>query len=1246
MPLTLRTLGQLQLLNDGELLLPRRRKELTLLAYLARRPAQCTTRTALATLFWGDRDDRHARQSLRQALLVLRQGLGTALEAEGEEVRLEVGALEVDAIDFESDVQAGRLAEATARWRGQFLEGQEDAGTEEFRDWVQVEREGLRGQFAAASARLVQAARERGDWTGALSAAERWCRMTPDDEQAQRTRMEVSGLRGGLAGMGEYAPVGSAGLLTPDLVGREEVFTRLTGAWAEAQQGAGVVVLVEGSAGTGKSRLLAELRRFVVNASPRAVLSSGRGYETERGRRYSTVRQILTAFAHAPGILAVPPEMLAALSAASPEIRERFSGLAEPASGEGFADAFRRAVQEVAAESPCLILCDDAGLADPASQDALASLVRNPPAGAMLLVATHGETLAGTELGSDLRQRAETLRLRLGPLALADIQRLVGSVLPVSPDLLAPLARHLHAASGGNPGLTVSLVGLLADEGILHQDARGVWQLTSSVTADTVPLPVDLRAAVESRRERLPDDARRLLDAAAVLGSPFRAEDAEAIADLAPAGRVSGLGVLLSRAWVREARAGLLEFTGEGTRRAVYDLIGPAERHRLHRGAHGRLRELSSRDSADSARLALHRSRGGERPAARRSALIGGGLALLPAAALLAWWLRSSAPPDPQSGPIVLAVEPFVSPSTPSDQGLARGVGDLVTRSLNGAGLIQVADSDRAAVTAVVRGQATENGEQVVLTASLVIARDGAVIGRVGAVGPRARVDSLAELLAARLLATAALLDQDRPGGAREPGTESLAAVKAYLRGERLFRAGIMARALDQMNEAIRADSQFARAWHRRAQIADWLNQPGVALSSIRRARALADRVSESERRLYPAYEAYLLGHFEQSEKLLRDALGYMAADPDARVALGETLLHGNWTRGRAMKEAESEFAETLRLRPTDPTARRHAGDLAYRRGDSVRGDSLYEAVYAGSQQWPSRSLTHLAALQAFSTRDTAKQSRVLDTLDTSGERLVALAAWVVSLYHPVPADVARIAALLVAPGRPTAARALGHNTLAYLAVGENDLASAASHLRSATSLAPEETLLLEGYLRLSGRLGSAADAPASIRTGLANLPPPDSASVERVVPETVHPLIARGGREYLLALAAMALGDRGGAAGGATRLELMGSRMGGFEAGLAHSVRARLALGVGDTARAVRELQGSWDGIQFEQGRASPLISRPADRVLMGDLLARTGRREEARGWYQSISELSPWDLAWLPLAQQGLATLDGTTR
>ena len=70
------TLGELQLVADDGTLLSRRAKPLVLLTFLARRSPRAVSRSELASLLWGERDESRARHSLRQTLLELGKLVG------------------------------------------------------------------------------------------------------------------------------------------------------------------------------------------------------------------------------------------------------------------------------------------------------------------------------------------------------------------------------------------------------------------------------------------------------------------------------------------------------------------------------------------------------------------------------------------------------------------------------------------------------------------------------------------------------------------------------------------------------------------------------------------------------------------------------------------------------------------------------------------------------------------------------------------------------------------------------------------------------------------------------------------------------------------------------------------------------------------------------------------------------------------------------------------------------------------
>src|SRR4051812_3191026 len=194
--LRLQTLGQLRFIGEGTTTLSSRRKELVLLAYLARRGPRPLGRAEAAALLWQERDEHRARQSLRQALLELRRIIGDGLVVEPERVWLAPKALELDASAFEEDVAAGRFETAVGRWQGDFLPGVEEVGGEELRAWLESEREGLRQRLRQALNQLVEAARRRGAWQEGLKWAELWIAELPLDQDAQVHVLQLLDLDG------------------------------------------------------------------------------------------------------------------------------------------------------------------------------------------------------------------------------------------------------------------------------------------------------------------------------------------------------------------------------------------------------------------------------------------------------------------------------------------------------------------------------------------------------------------------------------------------------------------------------------------------------------------------------------------------------------------------------------------------------------------------------------------------------------------------------------------------------------------------------------------------------------------------------------------------------------------------------------------------------------------------------------------------------------------------------------------
>jgi len=165
------------------------RKERALLALLALPPGERRSRHRLAGLLWGDRGDKQAGDSLRQAILRLRKAFDLVqplpLLTDRGSVTLDRAAVAVDVQDFEQLI-AKRTPQALVRaislYRGDLLDGL-DVGDPAFEEWLLVERQRLRDLVREALATLLESHLSGGERDQAGAA-----RLADADEDPRRER--------------------------------------------------------------------------------------------------------------------------------------------------------------------------------------------------------------------------------------------------------------------------------------------------------------------------------------------------------------------------------------------------------------------------------------------------------------------------------------------------------------------------------------------------------------------------------------------------------------------------------------------------------------------------------------------------------------------------------------------------------------------------------------------------------------------------------------------------------------------------------------------------------------------------------------------------------------------------------------------------------------------------------------------------------------------------------------------------
>ncbi len=150
-------------------------KRLALLIYLAAaQPGQLHRRDTLLALFWPERDEQHARNALSQSLSYLRRHLpDDALVSRGfDEVGIAPGSVAIDVVEFDSALREERWEAALSHYQGDFLHGFHVGSAGGFEEWMELERERLKGAAAKAAWSLAHQQIR----TGALVDAERTAR--------------------------------------------------------------------------------------------------------------------------------------------------------------------------------------------------------------------------------------------------------------------------------------------------------------------------------------------------------------------------------------------------------------------------------------------------------------------------------------------------------------------------------------------------------------------------------------------------------------------------------------------------------------------------------------------------------------------------------------------------------------------------------------------------------------------------------------------------------------------------------------------------------------------------------------------------------------------------------------------------------------------------------------------------------------------------------------------------------------
>jgi len=160
-------------------------KRLGLLTYLVlARPCGFHRRDKLVALFWPERGQKAARNSLSNLLYHLRRTLGPdrIVNRGDEEVGLDRDALWCDVLAFERALDENRRQEACTLYQGPLLDGFHVPGAAStFEHWLDAERNSLELRYWGALEGLAEEAEEQGAYERAAAWWSERARASPSD---------------------------------------------------------------------------------------------------------------------------------------------------------------------------------------------------------------------------------------------------------------------------------------------------------------------------------------------------------------------------------------------------------------------------------------------------------------------------------------------------------------------------------------------------------------------------------------------------------------------------------------------------------------------------------------------------------------------------------------------------------------------------------------------------------------------------------------------------------------------------------------------------------------------------------------------------------------------------------------------------------------------------------------------------------------------------------------------------------
>jgi len=384
------------------------------------------------------------------------------------------------------------------------------------------------------------------------------------------------------------------------------------------------LVVVEGPAGVGKSRLGWEFEKYTDGLADTVLWHRGRCLSYGEGVAFWALAEIVR---QRFGIAEEDPTGVAEARLAEGLVRfvadpvergyigvrlSRLLGVVYPAEAPGASDpeltqdelysGWRLFFERLAEVAPVTLLVENAHLADDGLLGFFAHLLdwtRNLPIFVLLFARPGRDAIdAGYGVG---RNRST---LSLDPLDDASMRALIEALVPGMP---AAVCRSITEKAEGLPLFAVETIRSLVDRGVVVRGQDGGFELSGE--PGELSVPRSLRSLLTARLDALPPDARRITSAACVLGSSFSKETLAAVTGAAAGTVAEALQELVRRdvlaisADPLSPERGSYRFLQEMLRQVAYDTLSKRDRKSLHLAVAASLRAAFANDGEEIAEV-------------------------------------------------------------------------------------------------------------------------------------------------------------------------------------------------------------------------------------------------------------------------------------------------------------------------------------------------------------------------------------------------------------------------------------------------------------------------------------------------------------------------------------------------------------------------------------------------------------------------------------------------------------------